>query len=314
MSARSEWLTPDRSDANGIRMLDGKRSGGLNTQVTDWQTQEAKNGSSGPDLARRHRAGSGADDLVTVVERNLLTCSSADSPAKTCPTPASVPVWQGPDPASGISSTDALANFDRGSSSWKTSQACLFEGSTPFSDAWPTEGMTRNGQLFARPMLARRTDASGCSSSEWKTPTREDCQDREFARNNRGEPKLSAQVWHSPCSGDSKDVPYRRDHGTKGMERAALLGQARGDWATPSTTDYKGSVTPAAARAELSNRGVRLPEQLTKLDGPPDQANPNTTGNPRESLPRPVLNPRWVLTLMGFPPTYLDGVVPPSRR
>jgi hypothetical protein len=32
------WLTPTDSDANGIRDLDGQRSGGLNTQVMLWPT------------------------------------------------------------------------------------------------------------------------------------------------------------------------------------------------------------------------------------------------------------------------------------
>lgn len=36
---RQDWLTPCSSDANGIREMDGKRSGGLNTQAQlDWRT------------------------------------------------------------------------------------------------------------------------------------------------------------------------------------------------------------------------------------------------------------------------------------
>ena len=41
----SSWLTPTTSDMNGVRELDGKRSGGLNTQVqSSWPTPTAATG------------------------------------------------------------------------------------------------------------------------------------------------------------------------------------------------------------------------------------------------------------------------------
>lgn len=50
----SQWLTPTTSDMNGTRKLDGKRSGGLNTQATlvNWPTPQARDykGSSGRSL------------------------------------------------------------------------------------------------------------------------------------------------------------------------------------------------------------------------------------------------------------------------
>jgi hypothetical protein len=57
------WLTPATSDANGIRVLDGKRSGGLNTQATltaGWPTPQARD-HKGADLDGVHdRGGKGA--------------------------------------------------------------------------------------------------------------------------------------------------------------------------------------------------------------------------------------------------------------
>jgi len=73
-------------------------------------------------------------------------------------------------------------------------------------------------------------------------------------------------------------------------------------WATPSETDYKGSVT--TERAAESTRGVRLPEQITKSAGQAAQANPSTPGSSRGSL-----NSRWVMSLMGFPPEYSDELI-----
>lgn len=46
----------------------------------------------------------------------------------------------------------------------------------------------------------------------------------------------SSVVWSSPMAGDAKTVGYRRDRGTKGLERPALLGQAR-QWPTPRSED-----------------------------------------------------------------------------
>ena len=50
----TDWLTPTTSDMNGTRKLDGKRSGGLNTQATlvNWPTPQARDykGSSGRSL------------------------------------------------------------------------------------------------------------------------------------------------------------------------------------------------------------------------------------------------------------------------
>ena len=39
------WLTPTTSDMNGVRQLDGKRSGGLNTQANQCNAKTAKSGS-----------------------------------------------------------------------------------------------------------------------------------------------------------------------------------------------------------------------------------------------------------------------------
>ena len=77
------------------------------------------------------------------------------------------------------------------------------------------------------------------------------------AAHTRKSPGLPATVraqgeWHSPCAGDAKDVPYRRDHGTPGKERAALLGQANGQHGrvSPSTTGSR--------RARLNFRWVAV--------------------------------------------------------
>ena len=68
------------------------------------------------------------------------------------------------------------AYYDRATSSWKMSQACLpLTEDTPSvrsSVTWPTSGMTRNGRCSPLPMSARRTSEN--ASGLWLTPSVED--------------------------------------------------------------------------------------------------------------------------------------------
>jgi hypothetical protein len=50
---------------------------------------------------------------------------------------------------------------------WETEQADLFsELPVPFSETWPTSGMTRNGQLLPLETLVPPIDGKECSSSQ----------------------------------------------------------------------------------------------------------------------------------------------------
>lgn len=70
--------------------------------------------------------------------------------------------------ASGPSTPELLARFDPDSSSWRTSQRCLIEGWTLFSETWPRSGTMRSGIAYQLPPLARPTDAIGFGL--WPTP------------------------------------------------------------------------------------------------------------------------------------------------
>ncbi len=52
---------------------------------------------------------------------------------------------------------ESLARFDHNSSSWKTSQRCLFEEWEPFSETWPGSGMMRDGMCWDVQTLADRS-------------------------------------------------------------------------------------------------------------------------------------------------------------
>jgi hypothetical protein len=84
-----------------------------------------------------------------------LTSSAADSPVRTSQAPEKEQGLTESEADFGESMPESLANYDRDSSLWKTSQRSLFGGWSEFSETWPRSGMTRNGKLYPLRMLER---------------------------------------------------------------------------------------------------------------------------------------------------------------
>jgi len=86
------------------------------------------------------------------------TSSRVASRAKTLALLENNAAWaKAPDPASGLKSSVWLANYDRNTSSWRTSQRCFLaqangeaDGLAEFSETWPSAGMMRNGKTYRR--------------------------------------------------------------------------------------------------------------------------------------------------------------------
>ncbi len=95
--------------------------------------------------------------------------------------------------AYGRSTPELLASYDPATSSWRTSQRCLVEGWTVFSETWPRSGLMRNGTAYQLPPLVRLTDEIGFGL--WPTPVARMWKDNgspsEYLRN---EIPLAAQV------------------------------------------------------------------------------------------------------------------------
>ena len=83
-----------------------------------------------------------------------LTQSAAASPARTSASRAQAPELKASVAGYGRKSPVSFANWDRNSSSWRTSQRCLVEGWTRFSETWPRSGMMRNGIAYRLADLA----------------------------------------------------------------------------------------------------------------------------------------------------------------
>lgn len=313
---RSSRSRPLFSPDTGLACDESETCGSASENM--WPTPESKLASSGPDYARATRDGSGGDDLCTAVARDWPTPKAIDAhdaarldkdmnvmsvggdylkdairrcsptsmsssgafPVKTSPSRASVPVLTLASAAdSGGSSADSLASYDPVSRSWKMSQVCLWAGLDEYSETWPKSGMTRSGRAFARPMWARRTAESACSS--WPTPDSQVTNERGASQKRDGAPSLAQKAcWPTATAEDD-------------------------NWITPQTRDHKG-ISQASAAGTFDGS---ICDQLAQLAGRPAPASRNTTGSRPESS-SVVLNPAWVECLMGFPPGWTDVPVP----
>ncbi len=192
----------------------------------------------------------------------------------------------------GASTHGSFAYFDRASSSWRTCQRCLVEGSDEFSETWPRAGTMRSGIAYRRAPSAPIIGEIGYSC--WPTPTAIDSTGRGQRAPGSTENHLSISLEYA-------------------VNRAM--------WPTPRSTDgtHGGRVTPRKSR-----EGGNLIEAVSSRT---EWATP--TAHPRTHSPRKVdhgeqlanqvggsLNPTWVEWLMGFPAewTALSASETPSSR
>ena len=134
------------------------------------------------------------------------TSSSADTPANPSPSPENE--GETPIPAiSGRSSLALLAYYDPESSCWRTSQGTFDLDSMPSSLTLPAWGMTRNGELFERPMSVPPISEPGCSSL-LRSPTAAEAKNQDYS--NQTYVQNQVKVLPTPTARDFKV-------GTKGV-------------------------------------------------------------------------------------------------
>jgi len=223
--------------------------------------------------------------------------------------------------ATGAGSGGALdvpfASYDQATSSWRTSQGCLLEGSTRFSGRWPASGTMRSGKCYARPTSAPLTDAR--ASSSWPTPQTTEAASAARHTTTTGVSHAGATLtdairqWPTPRSEDSESSGRQHGRGTSDTLTAATRDHEPALFPTPAARDYRSPNRLPYAERGGGTKGEQLNNFVAQI-GPRDQGNHNTTGSPPAASDPRVLNPRWVLALMGFPTTWLDGAVPRSKR
>ena len=151
---------------------------------------------------------------------------------------------------------DSLAKYDPDTCLWRTSQACLFEGWTEFSETFPASGMMRSGELYPQPMSEPPTSASG--SGSWPTPRHADYKGAtnpskitaERVANGKAnlpEAMQERERWPTPQSRDYKGA--RLDGKTSAGSQTNLNDAVRQEWATPSAADAVGSTGGGQGRS-----------------------------------------------------------------
>ena len=199
--------------------------------------------------------------------------------------------------------TGSLMYYDRATSSWKTSQACLpLMEDQPFEVSLPTlppAGTMRSGIVCPQPPLVRRTSGTGSFSSPTSTGHQAPL------------PTPTATVYGSSGNGTGNNTQSR---GRPSLETFAK------QWPTPTAQDAKNNGGPSQWNRNSDPLNVavqRCPTPTTSDASGGGNRNSTTskahagvslTGD--SSTPRSVvtgqLNPQWVGWLMGFPIGWLN--------
>ena len=170
-------------------------------------------------------------------EVSQLMLFAEDFPAKTSPMREPAQELKVSAAAYGQSSPDLLANYDPNTSSWRTSQHCLVEGLTVFSETWPRSGMMRSGTAYRLQPLVRLTDAT--EFGLWPTPTASiggpNDQSKSVRAGKHGINLSGAvRMVPTPTARDWKDgrKPYdRKKNGTKTQDTLGRLLASSGETA-----------------------------------------------------------------------------------
>ena len=222
-----------------------------------------------------------------------------DSPAKTSARQAKGPELGESAAAYGKNTADLLANYDQGTSSWRTSQHCLLGGLESFSETWPRSGTMRSGIAYQLPPLVPLT--AGTDSGLLPTPMTTDY------RINAGQPSSVARkspqlgaivgMFPTPTSRDWKGAYSEKSQQNKPRW---LLPDAVKMWPTPQASDNRdrGNLSSGAIKRRVEKgKQIMLSQSVSELNG--------------------ALNPTWVEWLMGFPLGWTDlkdSATPLSRK
>jgi len=246
-----------------------------------------------------------------------LTRYAEGSRARTSQTLASRLALRVSEAVSGLNTPVSLANYDPASSSWKTSQRCLIEGWTVFSETWPRSGMMRSGIAYQLAPLAPLTSGTGFGS--WPTPNAAPLTNSTSLRcsgDGRTKPnKLgwAVAMWPTPTTFYTRENwSIEKVRAKQAEVKAATLAKGKHQtgngfglhlahavkmWPTPSARDWKDN--PGAWMWNATNpdgthrnRTDQLPRKVYAVEG--------TAQNGGQ------LNPTWVEWLMGFPLGHTD--------
>jgi len=203
---------------------------------------------------------------------------------------------------------ESLASYDRESSSWRTSQLCLFEEDAKSLDRLPKSGIAQNGQLYPLEIWGPVTlDEDGL---QLPTPTK----DERRTPYAQGGKNLLCALLPTPTASDPDK------HGTESLIRLVEKGVRY------SAGDHRNLPTPTAHLAKEngspSEYTRKTPTLISHFLPTPTANLAKQTASPsnykRNTLPlichfqkkdtgeRQVLSPLFVEWMMGFPIGWTD--------
>jgi hypothetical protein len=216
------------------------------------------------------------------------------------------------DLVSGASMPVSLANYDPGSSSWKTSQGCLISGWEPFSETWPRSGTMRRGIAYPLPPLAPIIGET--VSGLLPTPTTSEHTGPGHAAQGGMNLRTFVASFPTPTAKANMMAPS--------MQKWAAH---RNLWPTPTSSlgTKGGRITPQKSREggtlieAVSARAFATPTSSPWKSGKASQATHERNSRPLSEQIGGSLNPTWVEWLMGFPLEWTalkDWATPSSRK
>ncbi len=220
-------------------------------------------------------SGGTSETWVPIISKTLSKSFMAASPARTSALQELEQAWKAADQVYFSKSFASLANFDRDSFSWKTSQLSLFGGLTAFSWSSLRWGTIVDGRLYQPQRWEPRTSES--AGSYLPTPmASEGVTNQTDSPGATVRPSLGYMAKH-------KLWPTPRTTGLDGGSNSRNAAKKRGMWPTPWASE--------AERGHGGLGGNRKENQYTLSQ---------TIGG--------QLNPTWVEWLMGYPSgwTVLD--------
>lgn len=229
-----------------------------------------------------------------------ISCLQA-SPVSRSHSRGTAPAPTTPD-GSGPSHGKSSAKRARGRSSSKTSADSTPQDSNLFSATLPKHGGLRNGEISARPTLARPIGETGSFSSLWPTATATDSKASGAAGYSTASGRHSGTTltdaavrqWPTPTA-QSYGNNRGGAAGRVGPVRHSLESMARHEWATPTARDWRSEVA-----TQSPEHSPPLGRQVLQTSMAGDSGLPEA-GQPRQ------LSVPFVELLMGFPIGFSDS-------
>ncbi len=274
----------------------------------------------------------------------IHSLSPADSRVRTSVAPGKVSGSTVRAPASGLSSPESFAKFDRASRSWRTPQCSLLEGLDEYSETWPRWGMMRDGECSAQSMPVHLT--AGYESGyglNWPTPTASSSENAVGRGKIIGKRVLrptgqhfaislasAVKAWPTPRAIDGRSATNNTTDGA--LQRSQATGFAnlaesvqinnRKLWPTPQAQDSKQNGPRPKSAAVMLGQAVMFPDAIAERerDTIPTPCSTDWKGSMKDGQRRGqltdpaqgiipaggALNPNWVEWLMNWPVGWTD--------